>query len=358
MTGAQVDFAVFGSSPLAGLVAGLLATRHKRAVVIVGEVEARYRLPRTVDLSVAPITRPETWALLSANVQDVSRLIVRIGGRNGLRHIDPIFFADGPVAREALGHFSHMARAHGRVLEAVPPSTLGVSRVALRISDAVVLNRSNFEPALEAWLSEAGVRRLAPEAAHMTAGGGTEIGVGTETVMANHAILVDDAAIFRQLPGWQWPPQLLRRAHASILTASRGHLASPIMVQLDSGTVLIQHEEGGMAALGRGTLGAFSGELAALLAESGQLQQVGQVGFEALATGDGAPLVGPAVADGASLLTGLGATGVFLAPVLARWFAGEASAEEAEWCEARRADRDGIGSSVAEFTSGIEERAA
>ena len=103
MGGTEVDFAVFGSSPLACLVAGLLVTAHKRNVVMVGDGEARYRLPRAVDLSLAPITRPETWAMLSNALPETTKLIGRIGGRHALRRVDPIFFADGPAAREALG---------------------------------------------------------------------------------------------------------------------------------------------------------------------------------------------------------------------------------------------------------------
>lgn len=358
MTETQVDFAIFGSSPLAGLVAGLLASRHKRGVIMVGDAQARYRLPRTLDMSVAPITRPETWALLKACLPDIAKLITKIGGRHALRRIDPIFFADGVAAREALGHFSHLARAHGMVLETVPPAKIGADRAALRISDAVTIHRPGFEPALESWLNELGIRRFAPETAMMAPGGATAIKADDEAIVARRAILVDDAAIFRALPGWQWPAQLLRRPHATILTASSRHLAGPIMLQLDSGTILVQHEEGGMAAMGPGNLGAFSPRLAGLLADSGQLQQVGQVGYESLVSGDGAPLLGPVTADGPLILTGLGPIGAFLAPVLARWLAGEASSEEIEWCEARRADKRGLGPSVAEFNFRIEEQAA
>ena len=358
MSATQVDFAVFGSSPLAGLVAGLLANQHERRVVTVGPALARYRLPRAIDLSVAPITRPETWSLLSTTVPEASKLIAKIGGRGALRRVDPIFFADDPIGKEALGHFSHMVSAYGVLVEAVPPSKIGAGRKALRIGDALTINRPAFEPAIEAWLTGIGVQRLSETAIAFGEGGSVEIGAGESLVAARHAVLVDDAAILGHLPGWQWPSQMLRRPQATILTASNQHLAGPIMLQLDSGTVLVQHEEGGMAAMGLGTLGAFSIAIAELTAESGQLQQVGQVGFEALASSDGAPLLGAAVPEGVQLLTALGPTGIFLAPVLARWLADEASAEESAWCNARRADRGNKGASVAEFTSGFEERAA
>jgi hypothetical protein len=327
-------------------------------VVTVGSALARYRLPRAIDLSVAPITRPETWALLSATIPEASKLIAKIGGRGALRRVDPIFFADGAIGTEALGHFSHMASAHGVLVEPVPPSKIGEGRKALRIDDALTINRPAFEPTLEAWLTREGVKRLSDAAISFGEAGSVEIGAGENLVAARHAVLVDDTAILGHLPGWQWPSQLLRRQRASILTASSQHLAGPIMLQLDSGAVLVQHEEGGMAAMGLGALGAFSTAIAELTAESGQLQQVGQVGFEAVASSDGAPLLGPAVPEGVQLLTGLGPTGIFLAPVLARWLAGEANAEEGAWCNARRADRGNSGASVAEFTSGFEERAA
>jgi hypothetical protein len=358
MSETQLDFAVFGSSPLAGLIAGLLAGRHKRQVVMVGDAQARYRLPRTFDMSVAPITRPETWALLKAVLSESSKLITRIGGRHALRRVDPIFFADGPATREALGHFSHMARAYGMILETVPPAKTGADRTALRISDAVTVHRPGFEPAMETWLAEQGVRRFAPEMATMAAGGSTMIKEGDAVLVARRAVLVDDEAIVRCLPGWQWPAQLLRRPHATILTASSRHLAGPIMVQLDSGTILVQHEEGGMAAMGPGSLSAFSARLSALLSEAGQLQQVGQVGYEILFPGDGAPLLGPVTTDGPLILTGLGPIGAFMAPILARWLAGEASSDETEWCEAHRADKRGLGRSVAEFNFRTEEQAA
>lgn len=358
MTETHVDFALFGSSPLCGLVAGLLASRHKKQVAVVGDAEARYRLPRTLDLSVAPITRPETWALLRATLPDISKLISKIGGRHALRRVDPIFFADGITAREALGHFSHLARAHGMILEPVSPAKIGVDRAALRISDAVTINRPDLEPALDVWLDALGVRRVPPEAAVIAPGGVASIATDGGTIVAQRTILVDDAALLRFLPGWQWPTQLLRRPFATILTASSRHLASPVMVELDGGTILIEHEEGGMAALGPGNLGGFAARLAGLLSESGQLQQVGQVSYEILMPADGAPLLGSVAADGPLILTGLGSTGAFLAPVLARWLVGEASSEEAEWCEARRADKRGLGRSVAEFNFRIEEQAA
>jgi hypothetical protein len=358
MSETRADFAIFGSSPLAGLVAGLLADRHRAHVVIVGEAQARYRLPRTLDLSIAPITRPETWALLASVLPDSHKLIGRIGGRNAIRHVDPIFFADGIAAKEALGHFAHMARSFGNILENLPPARLGEGRAAFKVVDAMTINRPAFEPALETWLGASGVRRVVPRGVGFANEGAVELDLEDETLVAGRAILVDDTTIIDHLPAPLWPQRLLRRPSATVLTASDRHLAGPIMVQLDSGTILVQHEEGGMAVTGPGTLGRFSARIAGLLAAGGQIQQVGQVGFEAVATSDGGPMVGPCADNGPIVLAGLGPIGAFIAPALARWLAGEASPEETSWCDARRPDRRGLAPSVADYQGGMEEQLA
>ncbi len=59
MSQPTADFAVFGGTPLARLLAGLLAAKHGRRVVFVGESLSGYRLPRSIDLTVAPLTRPK-----------------------------------------------------------------------------------------------------------------------------------------------------------------------------------------------------------------------------------------------------------------------------------------------------------
>ena len=51
------DFVVLGATPLAGLVAGLLASVHLKRVCHVGETYSPFRLQRSIDLSVAPVTR-------------------------------------------------------------------------------------------------------------------------------------------------------------------------------------------------------------------------------------------------------------------------------------------------------------
>lgn len=339
MSAENADFAVFGSTPLARLVAGLLASRHGKKVVVIGEVKARFRLPRVADLSLAAITRPQTWALLQANVPETTRLIGKIGGRGAHRHVDPIFFAESEAAREALGHVSNMARAFGLVVESLSAKRLGPNRFALRIGDAVALNRSVLEPALETWLAACGVQILPTAVAAFAGDGSVTLRQGDVEIVASHALLADDAAVEDHLPRHLKPASLIDRVQSTILTASGQHLASPVMMHLDSSTWLVEHEEGGMAAIGPGQLAGLSQNLVTLLNQPTQLQQVGQVSFRTLAMRDNAPLIARDLATGRSILVGLNGWGSFLAPALARWLSGEATRAETRWISAHDAQR-------------------
>lgn len=359
MTERPADFVVIGSTPMARLLAGLLAGAHERRVIHVGESQSGYRLPRGIDLSVAPVTRPETWQLLREGTDETRRLLGRIAGRGGWHHADPVFFADGPEGQEALAHMRQLALAFGLAAEKVAPSLLGQGREGTLLRDAIVLNRPVIEPALDSWLDRQGVLRLRPDAITIAMDGETTLALPEDgTVRAQQAILADDAAIMAFLPVRQWPPLLRRQTSATILTAPTRPIAAPIMVQIDSGTTLNQQPEGGIAAWGPGDLAHFSGRLQGLLGAERAIEQAGQSAYQLLAPLDGAPAVGRAAGSGADIVAGFGALGSFLAPALARWLTGTASTQEADWFGARLATRGRADSPVGDYAAPARSAAA
>ncbi|MHA6298110.1 FAD-binding oxidoreductase/lyase [Devosia sp. CAU 1758] len=352
MSEAEFDFAVFGATPLAHLLAGVLAHSHGRRVLLVGESQARYRLPRGIDLSVAPMTRPESWAMLAQGLPEATRLVARIAGRQALSRHDPIFFARGPRDIEALSHIRHMAQGFGIAAEAVAPSVLGEGRSGTVLRDAVRINRPVLEAGLKRWLDRGGVRRIAPQKVTIETDGRTEVLSGGTAYSAHQAVLADDEAVMNWLPLRQWPPLLRRLPFASILTTPTQPLAASVMLEFNSGTFLIQQAEGGIAAFGPGDLAGFSAHVQALLGRERQVEQAGQTGFQALLTLDGAPVFGRAAGVGADVVAGLGCAGAFLAPALGRWLTGKASAGEAAWFEARLVNRSGKSAPVDDYAPG------
>lgn len=349
MNQAPIDFAIIGSTPLARLVAGLLASVHGKSVVFSGESQAGYRLPRGIDLSVAPLTRPETWALLKTGLPETLKLISRIGGRGAWSRVDPVFFASTAAGKEALAHVRHMALAFGHGAEPVPANLLGSGREGLLLRDAVLLHRPTLEPGLDSWLSQHKVRRLGDdERIEVRADGSAELVSAEARIEIGQTVLADDAAIIGHMPAAHWPAVLARRVSSTIFTEPTQAIMAPVACQLDSGLTLVQRRDRGITAMGPGAIDPFASELGELLGPNRAFRQAGQSSYETLATGDAAPAVGRINGGGPDVLAGFGPTGAFFAPLIARWLSGTAAAAESAWLEARLVDRAASPSPVAE----------
>ena len=350
MTEARFDFAIVGSTPLARLVAGLLASAHGKRVLFAGDSRAHYRLTQGVDLSVAPLTRPESWSLLKAVLPETRKLITRIAGRSVWSRVDPIFFADEPAGKEALAHIRHMALAFGHGAEPVPGSAIGDGRDGLLLRDAVLLHRPMLEPALDAWLVRHKVRRLGEhETIVVHADGSGELVSGDVRTGIGQTVLADDAAIIRHVPMAQWPALLRRQVTSTIFTEPTRPIVAPVMQQIDNGAMLVQRPDRGITAIGPGAIGEFAATLSILLGHDGDFRQAGQSGYETLVTSDAAPAVGRVNGNGPDVLAGFGQTGAFLAPPIARWLSGTAGPLESAWLGARLVDRQISSSAVAEI---------
>ena len=348
MTEARADFAIVGSTPTARLVAGLLASVHGRTVVFSGESQAGYRLPRGIDLSAAPITRPETWALLKDGLPEALKLIARIGGRRSWSRVDPILFSEAAAGKEALAHVRHMALAFGHAAERMPAAAIGANRDGLLLRDAVLLHRPTLEPALDKWLDQHKVRRLREdETLIVRPDGSAELTSDDDRIEIGQAVLADDPAIIRH--GGPLPALLARRVTSTIFTEPTRPIASSVMHQLDTGLMLVQQSGRGIAAIGPGAIDPFSAALGVLLGKEREFRQAGQSSYETLTTIDAAPAVGRLRGTGPDVLAGLGPGGAFLAPAIARGLCGVAGPAENAWLSARLVDRKTARSAVAEF---------
>lgn len=346
----RADFAVIGSTPLARLVAGLLASAHGRSVVFAGESQSGYRLPRGVDISVAPVTRPETWALLRQCLPESLKLLSRIGGKGSWSRVDPILFAEGAAGKEALAHIRQMALAFGHGAEIVPPSSIGEKRSGVLLRDAVQLHRPQLEQRLDAWLDQHAVRRAAAgEAITVRPDGSAELASATGRIAIDQVILADAPAIIAHVQVAHWPALLSRQIASTIFTEPTRAIASHAMHQLDNGLTLSQSAGRGIVAMGPGAIDPFAASLGVLLGRERDFRQAGQSSYETIVTQDAAPAVGRVRGSGPDVLAGLGPSGAFLAPAIARWIAGKASDFENAWLGARLVDRKPGSSVVAEF---------
>ncbi len=350
MSATRIDFAVLGSTPQARLIAGLLANVHKKRVIYQGESQSGYRLPRGIDLSVAPFTRPQSWALLQKLVPETQRLVARMGGRSAMSHVDPIFFAEAPAGTEALGHISHMAQAYKFAAERVPSHVLGANRHGVVFRDALLLHRPSLEPVVDKWLQASGVVRLEAETPLVIKpDGGAVVVEGDRGFEIGQTVLADDEAITTHLSAEIWPGLLSAHMASSVLTEAAKKLPGPLLYQLDSGLMLSQQARAGLVALGPGTIEQVSGVLGQVLSGE-RTRQTGQATYQRIQAADHAPVVGRVGGTGPDVVAGFGSTAAFWAPAIARWLAGLANADEASWFGARLVDRDSTSAWVGEWS--------
>lgn len=345
------DFAIFGSTPMAGLVAGLLGSAHGRRVILVGDPWSPFRLPHRYDLAMAPVTRPETWALLAATSVETLKLLATLG--KGLsERIDPLFVADIAASADALAHMRHMAAGCGHAVERVADRAIAGTGAACRLRDAVMLVGGKVEPAIEAWLDRLEVRRLPAETTVVTLrrDGTARLVVGAAVAEAAQVVLADDVAILRHLDPDERDRVLRLRQATAILTEPARALPAPLIEFIDRGVVLLQRGKAGILAFAGGTATDAEARIGACLGPLAPLKHAGRTRFRTLATVDGAPLIGAAKGR-AITIAGFGATGAFLAPALARHLAGVATETEKAYFAAREPSRGNGRQLVADYTS-------
>lgn len=346
------DYAVCGATPFAGLLAGLLALVHGKRVCLIGETWSPYRLPRGFDVSVMPATRPETWALLKREGAETMRLLGTIG-RGLYERVDPLFVAETRANADRLGHMRWMASGFGFAAERAVDRTLTTTGTICRIRDAAMLVTGKVEPAIEAWLAKAEVRRVRPADAMFTfRRDGASLVVRGNAAEIGTVVLADDEAILDRLAPADRHRLIAVRAATSVLSEPAKPLSAALIHYLDRDVALHQRAtKGPITALAAGEPDTALARIGASLGPIGPLKRAGQAQFRRVETLDGAPLIGRAGRGKAMTVAGLGDSAAFIAPVVARVLAGAASAEEQRYFEARDISKAANRQAVAEMAS-------
>jgi hypothetical protein len=308
----RYDFAIFGASPLAALLCGLLAHRHDKLVLRVADPAPRQRLPRSIDIALPLATRPAGWHLLRAAVTETATLLATIGGQDRFDRTDVRLVADLPETTDALAHLTHIAAAYGL------PGQGGLFRGVPRLSGEIDLASSAVQTV------EAGRVMLTPGR------DGTGLALDGDNLPVAQIVLADDASILDLLPPDERPQPLLVQPAMATLTAPARRLPTPVMRYLDRGVTLVQNKDRSVLALVEGQADADA-RLASCLAGPFPLQRRATTHYHRLATIDGAPLIGRLARSGLLVIAGIGSSASFLAPPLARLLAGVATDEEQAW---------------------------
>jgi hypothetical protein len=349
MADGSYDYLVVGSTPLAGLLAGLLAIEHGRNVCLVGEPFSPFRLQRSIDISVAPVTRPETLMLLKRVAAETTKLVSG-WGKGLVSRVDPLFVAETPESIAALGHFRHLTVALGYAVEPVADRNIAEG-LMLRVRDMQMLCHGRLEPALEAWLTQHEVRHLDRAETELTLrkDGTARIVHEGRSLEAQQVILAGDDAVLEHLPEDARDRSLEAVASSALLLEAGKPLPSPCIGFLDRGVVLGQDGKVSVSALVTGDPATARARLGSAAGKTGALRLAGETVVGSLRTVDGAPYIGLARGQKTNVVAALGPAAAFLAPALARHFAEVSPADEAQWFAARGATRGNLRLQAADY---------
>jgi hypothetical protein len=342
------DFAIFGSSPLALLLGGLLATTHGKAVCLIGEPWSPWPLQRRFDTAFIAATRPASWSLLRAGSHETTKIINGIG--KGLtEHLDPLLIAETPASLEALAHMRAAATGVGYAMERVADRSLTEPAAAWRLRDVPALVHGKAEPAISQWFDRSGARRWRPQDGDIAIrrDGTVRIKSFGREFDATQAIVVDDAALLVWLP--ETARDRLRLVPArTVLTEPAKAIAAPLVRYLDRRVTLSQRGRSGIAAIATGA-NSTGARIGAALSPQAPLRRAGDVAHIHVETGDGAPLIAFATGTKTRIVAGFGDAAVFFAPALARFFACTPTEAEAAFFAAHDVGRGNARQQVADF---------
>ena len=307
------DFAIFGGGPLAALLAGLLAHEHGRQVMLVADPVSSQRLPRSVELALPLATRPQSWHLLHRGVAETAALFRALRAERTLDRVSAQVIADLPDTRAAVAHLTRTAAGYG--LDA----RKGIHHGVPRLAGAVDLGGSRVAR-IDRDLVEL---RVAPD-------GETRLIVSGEPATIGRIVLTEDADLPDLLPDSLRPASLVTQPMTATLTAPTRRLPAPVMLYPDRGVTLVQRPELSVLALVSGDTD-IDARLASTLPGPFPLRRLASSRFRRVVSADGAPLIGSLAPSPMLLVAGLGSTGAFLAPAIARFLAGSAPDDEAAW---------------------------
>ncbi len=245
-----------------------------------------------------------------------------------------------------------LAAGFGFAAERAIDRTITSDGTICRIRDAALLVSGKVEPAIDAWLAKAEIRRFpaADTALAFRRDGTATVTAGAAAFDAGTVLLADDDAILTRLALADRHRLLTISAGTGVLTEPAKPLSAALIQYLDRQVSIYQRGmKGPVTALSAGDAITAAPRIGASLAPLGRLKRSGQAIFRSVDTADGAPLIGRLGKGKASIVAGLGPSAVFVVPAIARLLAGAATEEDARYFEPRDVSKAASRQGVAEI---------
>ena len=343
----NVEFAILGSTPMAAVLAGALSKLHGRSVCWAGRFAHPLRPQRGFDMSVSPLTRPETWQLLRECTPEFTDLVA---GMEVTERVDPLFVARQDHGTEVISHMQHVAAGFGYSIERQAISD--DYSLAVQFRDAVRLLRRPFAKSAQNWLTECGVHVVPTNDVSVLQkkSGVLHLEGNGETIVAQHVVLADDDAIFLHAKPQQVASYFSTVPTVGYLIEPVGEMKGSVVHDVDSGLTIYQRKNGALDCVASDLSQDIEAIICDHVGRDNSVRLAGKTNFGTLCSKDGAAFVGELRPAKPILLGGFGATGLFQTPAIARLLTENATNFEKSYFDARRpAKSPGDRADIAEF---------
>jgi hypothetical protein len=263
--------------------------------------------------------------------------------------VSPLFVTNTEAGAEALAHMRGVATGYGFDIAREPISERYLA--GYRFANAIRVLRRPITAALPLWLERSGVLTfpegrltLLPKKDKSFA-----VRAGEDRFGARQVVFMDDAAIDAHLPARDLGTLFHRIAHASVMLEPLRGGTKSIVSDVDRGLTIHQRPSGALDCIGPGSVEEIC-RLASTYGASGRVVRLaGHALFERLITKDGAPVYGALRAGAPQIMGGLGPTGLFQVPALARYLTDSCAPWEADYFAARKPSGRGVRRTVFDF---------
>jgi len=349
----NVDFAIIGSTPKAAILACMLAKTHGHDVALIADFPSTLRPQHGFDISIAPITRPQTWNLLKENISQTKDFLHKTSNTNVIERVDPVFVATNKNGDIALSYMRNIALAFGFMSESQAISDRFISSYQFR--DATRLLRRPFFTSLNARLDKCGVKTFSREKLKLkNIKKETQIILKEKKFFAKQIILADDRAIEEFLSPSEITKQFKTITTQGFLVEPTEKIKSSVMFNLDSGLIIHQRNNNSLDCLAPKTKISLEQKICQMTNKNQILRLAGKTQFSTLISQNDAPIIGKIARSKYISLASFGEVGLFLTPAIARYLDNNATSFEKQYFEdhAPKTSKN-LRTNITEFSSTI-----
>ncbi len=353
------EFAIFGSSPLAAILACSLSKIHKRETIIFTALSSPLLPIRQFDCSADLITRPQSWRILQENIPQLQQLLkdFPLSPNSSFSHplelINPLFIAKEKKGAIALNHMRNIAQYYGFILEGQP---IGQNiEQAILMRDILMLNQRIFALGVKEWLEKNNVKILFPQNIAIKTDFRTGIKIISENknIIAKRLIFVGSEPVLNFMNAKERLLNFRKVLTTSLMIEPTEKIVHTTIFDVDNDSILHQEISGTVNIIHHGGEGE-SNFLAGYFEEQEEtnINIAGKTQFENIVSRDGAGVFGSVNGKKISFLAGFGKIGIFLVPAIARMILSKVTEFEREYFTARRPRKNRkIRSDIVDYTT-------